>query len=129
MPFLILPGLEEIRWNTGPAPAAELSQGDGGPIQEHSAVVDSSVDSTSTESEIYEIDKGFQRLRCPSLIYNIYIYMSRDPPHPSPPSQMVPPPVVGEGGFLSSQADCCWRNGFLADHVYIYIYTCTVCTM
>ena len=29
MPFLILPGLEEIRWNTGPAPAAELSQGMG----------------------------------------------------------------------------------------------------
>ena len=46
-----------------------------GPIQELSAVVDSSVDSTSTESEIYEIDKGFQRLRCPSLIYNIYIYI------------------------------------------------------
>ena len=38
------------------------------------------------------------------------------PLHP-PPARWFPPPVAGEGGFLSSQADCCWRNGFLADNV------------
>ena len=97
-----------------------------GPIQEHSAVVDSSVDSTSTESEIYEIDKGFQRLRCPSLIYNIYIYMSRDPHTPPPPARWFPPPVAGEGGFSQQPSRLLLEEWFLGRHVYIYIYICTI---
>ena len=35
----------------------------------------------------------------------IYIYMSRDPHTPPLPQPDGSPPVAGEGGFLSSQAD------------------------
>ena len=45
-------------------------------------------------------------LKCIIHTY-IYIYIyEQGPPHPPPPpARWFPPPVAGEGGFLSSQAD------------------------
>ena len=58
----------------------------------------------------------------PTYIHT-YIHTWAGTPTPPPlPSQMVPPPpVAGEGGFLSSQADCC-TECMCGVYIYINIY-------